>query len=117
MGDDLSKRIGDAVAKQRARSAPREGSTARGASVGLRMASDFAAAIIVGAGLGWGIDALFNVSPWGLISGLLLGFGTGVRNVVATASAYSAGGTDEATSAEAREGRPGPAEGSEGDGE
>jgi F0F1-type ATP synthase assembly protein I len=35
--------------------------------------------------LGMGVDAIFKVSPWGVIIGLMLGFVTGVRNVVATA--------------------------------
>jgi ATP synthase protein I len=49
---------------------------------GFRLASEFVAAIIVGALLGWGVDSLFGTSPWGLIILLLLGFAAGVLNVI-----------------------------------
>jgi ATP synthase protein I len=35
--------------------------------------------------LGWGIDAIAGTTPWGLIALLMLGFITGVWNVVRTA--------------------------------
>jgi ATP synthase protein I len=47
-----------------------------------RLASEFVAAIIVGAALGWGADQLFGTAPWGMIILLLLGFGAGVVNVI-----------------------------------
>ena len=49
---------------------------------GLRLASEFVAAIIVGAGRGWVIDQVAGTSPWGLIVLLLLGFAAGVLNVI-----------------------------------
>lgn len=49
---------------------------------GYRLASEFVAAILVGAALGWGIDTIFNTRPWGLVLLLLLGFAAGVLNVV-----------------------------------
>jgi ATP synthase protein I len=83
--DDLNERIARAQAQIDARERPPETSKGKGMGLGFRMASDFAAAVIVGVVLGLGIDALFKVSPWGLIVCLLLGFVAGVRNVVATA--------------------------------
>lgn len=83
--DDLNKRIAEAQAKIDARERPKYMATGKGMGLGFRMASDFAAAVIVGAVLGWGLDALFGWTPWGLVSCLLLGFVAGVRNVVATA--------------------------------
>ena len=68
-------------------------STGPGMGLGFRMAADFVAAIIVGAVLGWGIDALLHSSPWGLIVCLMLGFITGVWNVVRTAQAANRAGT------------------------
>jgi ATP synthase protein I len=47
-----------------------------------RLASEFVAAIIVGAALGWGTDQLFGTAPWGMIILLLLGFAAGVVNVI-----------------------------------
>jgi ATP synthase protein I len=40
---------------------------------------------LVGAGLGWLIDRLLGISPWGLIVFLLLGFAAGVLNVMRSA--------------------------------
>ena len=83
--DDLNKRIAKAQAEIDARERPKYMGTGKGMGVGFRMASDFAAAVIVGVILGLGIDALFKVSPWGVLVCLMLGFVAGVRNVVATA--------------------------------
>jgi ATP synthase protein I len=55
-----------------------------------RLASEFVAAILVGLGLGWGADALFGTTPWGMIILLLLGFAAGVLNVVRAAAAMNA---------------------------
>lgn len=49
---------------------------------GFRLASEFVAAVIVGAILGWGVDQLFGTAPWGMIILLLLGFAAGVLNVI-----------------------------------
>jgi ATP synthase protein I len=51
----------------------------------LRLSSEFIAAIIVGAGLGWFIDWMAGTSPLGLIVFLFLGFGAGVLNVLRSA--------------------------------
>jgi ATP synthase protein I len=57
---------------------------------GFRLASEFVAAIIVGALLGWGVDSLFGTTPWGMIILLLLGFAAGVLNVVRAAAELNA---------------------------
>jgi ATP synthase protein I len=85
MGDDLNDRIAKAQAKLDAHMRPPPMNTGAGMGLGFRMASDFAAAVIVGVALGWGLDVLTGWSPWGLIACLMLGFVAGVRNVVATA--------------------------------
>ena len=88
MGDDLNERIAKAQAELKAQQRPPANSvTGPGMGLGFRMAADFVAAIIVGAVLGWGIDALLHSSPWGLVVCLLLGFITGVWNVVRVAQA------------------------------
>ncbi len=99
--DDLNDRIAKAQAKIDAANRPAQMSTGKGMGLGFRMASDFAAAVIVGVVLGLGIDAVFKVSPWGTIFCLLLGFIAGVRNVVATATkANQAPETGEVTKGE-----------------
>ena len=47
-----------------------------------RLSSEFIAAIVVGALIGYGIDAFFNTSPFGLLVFLLLGFAAGILNVL-----------------------------------
>ena len=59
------------------------------ASLALRFGGEFGAAIMVGALLGYGADYFLHTSPWGLVIGLVLGFVTGVVNVVRAASAYN----------------------------
>jgi ATP synthase protein I len=98
--DDLNQRIARAQAEIDARERPRYMATSKGMGLGFRMASDFAAAVIVGAILGWGLDALFGWTPWGLVSCLMLGFVAGVRNVVATASKANQAGASESNKGE-----------------
>lgn len=57
---------------------------------GFRLASEFVAAIVVGAALGWGVDRIFGISPWGLIVLLLLGFAAGVLNVIRASAELNA---------------------------
>ncbi len=60
---------------------PRQGSMS-GLSLGWRLGSEFFAAIIVGAGLGYLLDMFLPTRPWGMIVLLLLGFAAGVLNIV-----------------------------------
>jgi ATP synthase protein I len=89
MGDDLNDRIAKAQAELDAQARPKHDVDGQGMGLGLRMAADFVAAIIVGAVLGFGFDWLLKTSPWGLIVCLILGFITGVWNVVRTANSVS----------------------------
>ena len=52
---------------------------------GFQLSSELIAGVVVGAGIGWGIDRLLSTSPWGLIVFLLLGFVAGVVNVIRSA--------------------------------
>lgn len=104
---DLSKRL-DAARKRTAAEdgesdagAGDAGAQGRALGQGFRLASELLAAVIVGLGLGFGLDALAGTSPWGLIGGLFLGFAAGLNTVVRTMKTVdlpSAGGqaaTDE----------------------
>ena len=51
----------------------------------MRLSSEFIAAIVVGAGLGWIIDQGLGTTPWGLVVFLLLGFCAGIVNVLRAA--------------------------------
>lgn len=48
----------------------------------LRLSSEFVAGVIVGGAIGWAIDRVLGITPWGMIVFLLLGFGAGVLNVM-----------------------------------
>lgn len=56
-----------------------------GMGQGLKYASEFTAATLVGAALGYGADKFLGTAPWGLLVGLFLGFTAGVRNVIRAA--------------------------------
>lgn len=49
---------------------------------GFRLSSEFVAAVLVGAGLGFLVDHYLRVSPGGLIVFTLLGFAAGVLNLM-----------------------------------
>jgi ATP synthase protein I len=52
---------------------------------GFRLSTELVAAVLVGALIGWLIDAALGSSPWGMIVFLLLGFAAGVLNVMRAA--------------------------------
>lgn len=56
----------------------------RGMALGLKISSEFIAAIAVGAMLGYLLDSFAGTGPWGLVILLLLGFCAGVLNVLRT---------------------------------
>ena len=59
--------------------------TASGYARGFRLSSELVGGVLVGAGLGWLIDRVLGISPWGFIVFLLLGFVAGVLNVMRSA--------------------------------
>ncbi len=52
----------------------------------VRMGTELLASLVVGGGLGWVADTyLFGSGPWGLVIGLVVGVGAGIRNVMRVA--------------------------------
>ena len=89
---DLERRKRELEAKLAARreTAPETGPVSRSSGLGgmgyaLRLSSEFIAAVVVGAGIGWTIDYFTGRPPWGLVIFLLLGFVAGVLNVMRSA--------------------------------
>jgi ATP synthase protein I len=83
--------LGDQLGQHRPRepSESRRGQPAADASGyarGFRLSSELVAGVLVGAGIGWALDKLLGIRPWGLIVFLLLGFAAGVVNVVRAVS-------------------------------
>jgi ATP synthase protein I len=87
--DDLAARVA-MVKKDRDERAPKVAIDRSGMSLGLRMASEFASAILVGGLLGYGVDFLLSSSPWALLVGLALGFAAGTVNIVRAARQMAA---------------------------
>jgi ATP synthase protein I len=89
------RRLGDQLRRVGASSSPEAGhkqspTDTSALAAGFRLASEFVAGILAGALLGWGLDRLLGISPWGLIVFLLLGFAASVLNLMrGSASASS----------------------------
>jgi len=93
------QRLGEGLARRRAEDPSNDASenraaTASGYARGFRLSSELVAGVVVGAGLGWGIDRLLGVGPWGIIVFLLLGFAAGVLNVMRSAGVVASRGLD-----------------------
>jgi ATP synthase protein I len=94
------QRLGEGLARQRAgetSNGPEENraATASGYARGFRLSSELVAGVIVGAGLGWLLDRLLGIAPWGFIVFLLLGFAAGVLNVMRSAGVMASSGFDD----------------------
>ncbi len=53
-----------------------------GLARGMRIGTEFIAAVLVGAGIGYLIDLGLGTSPWGMLILLLMGFAAGILNVI-----------------------------------
>ncbi len=60
-------------------------------SLGMRAGSEFVSAIVVGAGIGWGIDRLFGTNPLFLVLFFFIGVAAGVWNVIRLTSPKGGG--------------------------
>jgi len=82
------KRLGERIAQAGANRAAEANGPDRGRvdssawARGFRLSSEFVAAVLVGAGLGFLVDHYLRVSPGGLIVFTLLGFAAGVLNLM-----------------------------------
>ena len=85
---DLAARIRRAQETEKVGQAS-QGNAARdmsGLSRGLRLGSEFIAAILVGAGIGYLLDLWLKTGPWLLLVFLMVGFAAGVLNVTRSAA-------------------------------
>jgi ATP synthase protein I len=89
--EDRLKRLDAELAERRkedgteAAAEARASESRKGYAVAMKLSSEFVAAVIVGALLGYLLDHFAGTGPWGMIIFLLLGFGAGVLNVMRAA--------------------------------
>ena len=84
------RRLGDRLGRQRPDEPSETGpgppaADASGYARGFRLSSELVGGVLLGAGIGWALDRVLGISPWGLIVFLLLGFVAGVMTVMRTA--------------------------------
>lgn len=96
--EDLSarlKRLEKRIEEKRPAAPSRPSSGAGGSngasSLGLamRLSTEFIAGVLAGGILGWLCDQFLGTKPWGLIVLLMLGFATGVYNVMRVSGSLS----------------------------
>jgi ATP synthase protein I len=80
---ELAERRKDDGAEKAAEA--RASESRKGYAVAMKLSSEFVAAVIVGALLGYLLDHFAGTGPWGMIVLLLLGFCAGVLNVMRAA--------------------------------
>lgn len=83
--EDLAKALAGRAQAEAEAARPEHMGSGAGMAAALRLSSEFVAAIMVGAAIGWLIDGLAGTSPWGMIVFLLLGFCAGIMNVLRSA--------------------------------
>ncbi|MBS9476800.1 AtpZ/AtpI family protein [Ancylobacter radicis] len=82
LGSAIDKVRAERRAEEKQSAVPDRTSATAGMTLAFRLGSEFVAGVLVGAGLGWGVDRLFGTAPWGMIILLLLGFGAGIINMM-----------------------------------
>lgn len=60
------------------------------AQQGWRMVTELVAGLLIGLGIGWGLDAAFGTRPLFLVLFVFLGFAAGVRVMLRTAQEFQA---------------------------
>jgi len=92
----LDERIHVASA-QRAVSEPPERPKTDSSAIGqaFRLSAEFVSGVLAGGIVGWLVDRLFGIAPWGLIVCLLLGFCAGMLNLLRAAGVVKAARHDD----------------------
>src|SRR3981189_37156 len=98
------RRLGDRLGRRRPDEPSETGrgppaANASGYARGFRLSSELVGGVLLGAGIGWALDRVLGISPWGLIVFLLLGFVAGVMS-----GGRGGGGAPPPPTAEGREG-------------
>lgn len=95
--EQLNTSLGQVRAKAEV-TAPKNGrdtSSASGAALAFRLGAEFVSGVLVGSLIGYGIDWLVSIKPFGLIIGTLVGFAAGVMNMLRASGEGRKRGKDE----------------------
>jgi ATP synthase protein I len=82
--DALEKRL-EKARTQSSQHNPKEGGGSSKLGIAFRLSTELVAAVVVGGGIGWGLDRLFGTSPFLLVVMFFLGIVAGFLNVVRAA--------------------------------
>lgn len=93
--DALEERLKAAREREDERTEPQVKGADANYRTGNRVLADLLGGIFGGLVIGWGVDALFETSPWGLMVGLFLGIVVAFRNVFRMANSQSGQSSDE----------------------
>lgn len=88
--DAFESKLAAATARRDARSGKTESNDNSLLGMAWRLSTELLASVLVGMFLGWGIDALFGIAPFGLLIGLGFGIAAGFMSVFRTANAMDA---------------------------
>ncbi len=86
--NDLGARLNAAKAKYEAVPEVKDDGSMLGQA--WRMSTELVVSVIVGLGLGYGIDVIFGSKPWGILIGLCFGFAAGIMTVLRTSAKMDA---------------------------
>ncbi len=99
--EDL-KRLGEQIEEAVRKRSPEDGhAPPTFVSIGFRFTTEMVAAMVVGVGLGMGVDWAFDhwspwhTRPWGLVVMVVLGVVAGIKNVMAAAEEMNARSADK----------------------
>ncbi len=111
--EQLNSSLSQARSKGAAPAAARpagDTSSRSGVALAFRLGAEFVSGVLVGALLGYGLDRLLAITPWGLIVFTLVGFGAGVLNMMRAAGEgpkRASPGTASAPPSKGRDGQTG----------
>lgn len=81
MTEDFERRLADAEKRRTGTIRNERKGEASAWGVGTRVGVELLSALIVGLGIGWGLDRWLHTSPLMLVIGVFLGGGAGIANV------------------------------------
>lgn len=86
--NDLGARLDAAKSKYEITTEPKDDGSLLGQA--WRMSTELVVSVVVGLGLGYGLDVILGSKPWGILIGLCFGFAAGIMTVLRTSAKMDA---------------------------